>query len=136
MEPSPKIKSFVLIVTHRGHVFAGEYWGEDARYLFLRSARKITPDLVAANMASTIAKYGVAGPLPASSDRWIPLSDVSEIMAVDPVAMMTIIEAKPNQPGKVETWERNFLRRAAHAAVGGLNIETNDKNPYQDTFGT
>ena len=125
MTPTPTKQEHVIVRTNRCIVWFGEYVAEDARYMVLKSARRITPDILAAAEISHLAKFGTAKALPPTVDQVrIPVNDVAEIITPTNTCVISVINALSTQTKR--EMELSILHRATDA----------DVNPYQSTFGT
>jgi hypothetical protein len=119
------IQDFVLIRTNRCYVWFGRYGGEDARYLLLTDARRVTPDVVSSMHVSHIAANGIRKTLPPVVPQVrIATTEVAEIITPTKFAIDALTAAAVSNFGGDS--ELSILNRATDT----------DVNPYQDTFGT
>jgi hypothetical protein len=125
MTPTPSKQDQIIVRTNRMIVWFGEYMGEDARYVLLRSARRITPDIMASAEISHFAKNGTSKSLPPTVESVrIPVGDVAEIITPSGACVASVLNALTTQTRREA--ELSILHRATDA----------DVNPYQSTFGT
>lgn len=106
-------------------VWHGTYAGEDSRYMVLTSARRVTPDILAAAEISHFANFGTSKSLPPSVECVrIPIGEVAEIIKPSGTCSVSVMNATSTQTRREA--ELSILHRATDA----------DVNPYQSTYGT
>lgn len=84
---------FLIVRTDRNIAWAGRFYGESPKGLFLSDARRLMPDLVASMTISTVATEGVKVPLP-SAVPVVRVTGVIEVMQPTDQARESI-EAAP-----------------------------------------